>query len=207
VVRIDREHRASLPAPLEDRLLERLEDQVRLADACVLSDYGKGLVSSRLARSYIRLAGQAGKPILVDPKNSDFARYRGATLVKPNLQEAERFLKEEIHDEAAFVRAGHQLADLLPGTAVLITRGPRGMSLFRTGEEPLHVAADARHVFDVTGAGDTVIGTLAVTLAAGAPLETAVRLANCAAGIVVAKVGTATVTWEEVRQRLGRWRR
>jgi rfaE bifunctional protein kinase chain/domain len=203
VVRIDREHRAVLATALEDRLLERVVGQVRLADACVLSDYGKGVVSPRLARFVIRQAEKSGKPIIVDPKNADFSMYRDATLLKPNLHEAERFLKQEIHDEAGFLRAGHQLVDLLPETAVLITRGALGMSLFRKEQEPLHINADAQHVFDVTGAGDTVVGTLAVALAGGAPLETAVRLANCAAGIVVAKIGTATVTWEEVRKKAG----
>ena len=117
-----------------------------------------------------------------------------------NLQEAGRFLNQEITGADGVLEAGRCLVGLLDGAAVLITRGAEGMSLFRRGDPPLHVAAVARHVFDVTGAGDTVSGTLALALAAGAALEQAVHLANLAAGVAVGKVGTATVTLDELRQ-------
>jgi len=130
------------------------------------------------------------------------SKYRGATVVKPNLHEAERCAKMEITGEAALHEAAARLIELLGGSALLVTRGPDGMSLFRPGTEPWHVPAVVRNVFDVTGAGDTVAGTLAMGLAARAPLEQAIQLANRAASIVVGKVGTATVTCDELRAEL-----
>ena len=167
-------------------------------NTCVLSDYGKGVVTPRVAAEFLRCARQSSKPILVDPKGTDYRRYRGAALIKPNLREVEQVLGYPIHDEAALAEAGRRLAKVLPGTAVLVTRGPEGMTLFRFGEPALHVAAATRNVYDVTGAGDTVVGTSALALAAGAVLEEAVRLANQAAGIAVSKVGTAIVTRYEL---------
>lgn len=202
VVRMDCEHRAPLPHAVEDVLLHWVDRLLPDVDACILSDYGKGVVSSRLAGHFIRAARQAGKPVVVDPKGTNYARYRGATLVKPNVHELERVVKEEIHDEATLLEAGARLMDLLEGTALLITRGAEGMSLLRKDCPPLHAAAVARTVFDVTGAGDTVVGTLALALAAGSPLEQAVLLANRAAGIAVGKRGTASVTLEELRKSM-----
>lgn len=198
VVRIDRERRQPLSAAQERALLEWVQSQLPRADACILSDYAKGVATPRVAEGFISQARQAGKPLIVDPKKTDYAKYRGASLIKPNLHEAELFLGREITDEAALLEVGQRLMDLLGGTAVLITRGAEGMSLFRRDLPPLHMPALARHVFDVTGAGDTVVSTLALALAAGAPLEVGIDLANRAAGIVVGKVGTAAVTREEL---------
>lgn len=199
VVRVDCEERKSLSPALEDRLLHWIEEQVARADACVLSDYDKGVVSPRVAESIIRSARRAGKPVVVDPKGSNYGKYRGATVVKPNIPETERFLKTEIRDDHDLAEAGARLSGVLEDSAVLITRGPQGMSLFRRGEPPVHTPSAARDVFDVTGAGDTVISSLALALAAGATLEQAAHLANRAAGVVVGKVGTATVTPDELR--------
>jgi D-beta-D-heptose 7-phosphate kinase/D-beta-D-heptose 1-phosphate adenosyltransferase len=198
VVRVDYERTDPLSAAREDELLGWAQGQVGQVDACVLSDYAKGVVSQRLAQRFIHLARQSGKPVLVDPKGTNFAKYRGATLVKPNLHEVERFLNHEVKEEGAFTDAGHRLIDVLEGSAVLITRGPEGMSLFRSDGPEVHIPSTAQAVYDVTGAGDTVAGTLALALAAGATLEQAARLANRAAGIVVGKVGTAQVTPEEL---------
>jgi D-glycero-beta-D-manno-heptose-7-phosphate kinase len=200
VVRFDREHKAALSAAAEEALLRWADRHLREADACVLSDYAKGVVTERVAAHVLAGARRAGKPVVVDPKAADYARYRGATVLKPNLAEAERFLGREVAGADGLDEAGRRLAGLLDGTAVLITRGAEGMSLFRRGAGPLHVPAVARHVFDVTGAGDTVVSTLALVLAAGAPLEQAVCLANLAAGVAVGKVGTATVTPAELRE-------
>jgi D-beta-D-heptose 7-phosphate kinase/D-beta-D-heptose 1-phosphate adenosyltransferase len=123
-------------------------------------------------------------------------------VIKPNIHEVERVLKHEIHDEPDLLEAARRLTAMLEGTALLITRGSRGMSLFRHGSPPVHIATVAQNVFDVTGAGDTVVGTLAVALGAGATFEQAVHLANQAAGIVVGKIGTATVTLDELRGTL-----
>lgn len=202
VARLDVEERAPPPPGLEEALVAAVARHLPRAEACIISDYAKGVVTPRVARELIRLARQAGRPVVVDPKGADYTRYRGATVVKPNLHEAERSAKVEITGEATLREAAGRLIDLLGGSAVLVTRGSDGMSLFRPGAAPVHVPAVVRHVFDVTGAGDTVAGTLAMGLAAGAPLERAVELANRAASIVVGKVGTATVTCDELRAEL-----
>lgn len=134
----------------------------------------------------------------MDPKGTNYAKYRGATVVTPNVHEAERALNQEINNDADLLQVRRRLLAILEGSALLITRGPQGMSLFLDGERMVHIPAVARQVFDVTGAGDTVVSTLAMALAAGATLEQAAHLANRAAGIVVGKFGTATVTIEEL---------
>jgi D-beta-D-heptose 7-phosphate kinase/D-beta-D-heptose 1-phosphate adenosyltransferase len=204
VVRVDCEQRAALPAPVENKLLAWVEATVPAVDACILSDYGKGVVSPRLAGHVLRLARQAGRPVIVDPKGTDYAKYRGATLIKPNLPEAERVLRREIHSDAEFLSAGRQLLEVLDSSAVLITRGARGMTLFREGSPPLHVPSVAREVFDVTGAGDTVVSTLALALAANVSLDQAADLANRAAGVAVSKLGTSAVTFHELLESASR---
>jgi D-glycero-beta-D-manno-heptose-7-phosphate kinase len=198
VVRLDCEQREPLSASLEDELLRAAEVRLPQVDACIISDYAKGVVSGRVARQFIRLARQAGRPVIVDPKGADYAKYQGATVIKPNAHEAEAYTKQEISDEASLLEVSRRLRAMLEGSAVLITRGAQGMSLFQDGILPVHIPAVCRNVFDVTGAGDTVAGTLAMALAAKGTLEQATHLANQAAGIVVGKVGTATVTLEEL---------
>jgi D-beta-D-heptose 7-phosphate kinase/D-beta-D-heptose 1-phosphate adenosyltransferase len=202
VVRVDFDHRTRFAPAEEDRLLAWAEKEMPAAGACVISDYAKGVVSPRLAQELIGLAARSAKPTIVDPKGTDYTKYRGATVIKPNLHEAERFAKQEVTGEASLLEVGGRLAKVLDGTAVLITRGPQGMSLFLPNAAPVHIPAVAHNVFDVTGAGDTVVSTLALALAAGAGLEQATQLANRAAGIVVGKVGTATVTLEELKRSL-----
>jgi D-beta-D-heptose 7-phosphate kinase/D-beta-D-heptose 1-phosphate adenosyltransferase len=202
VVRLDSEKRDGLSTASEDALLGWTEGRIPEVQGCVLSDYGKGVVSGRLAQKFIGLARRAGKPVIVDPKGSDCARYSGATVIKPNLAEVQRLLNREVAGDGQLQAAGSELAALWTGTAVVITRGSQGMSLFRDREEPFHVASAARHVYDVTGAGDTVVSMLALALAAGATCEEAIQLANVAAGIVVGKLGTAIVTREELRTTL-----
>lgn len=198
VVRVDLEQRTALKPESEDALLMWIKNEVAAADACILSDYGKGLVSPRIAQALIQLAQSAGKPVVVDPKGTDYDRYCGATVVTPNLEEAGRVLNREVDEGEDITQLGRDLLDKVKARALLITRGAEGMTLFEREGEPLHVPAAARQVYDVTGAGDTVTGTLALALAAGASLEEAVRLANAAAGIVVGKLGTATVTQDEL---------
>jgi D-glycero-beta-D-manno-heptose-7-phosphate kinase len=192
VVRVDHEQRGPVRARTEEALRQAIEHRLSDAAICLLSDYAKGVVSAELAHWLIARCAALGKPILVDPKGSDFGKYRGATLVKPNLHEATLFLRAEITSEAEVVAAGSRLLEAL-AAAVLMTRGAEGMSLFRPGVAPLHVPALAREVYDVTGAGDTVAATLAVALAAGGDLEDAARLAARAAAAVVGRVGTSPV--------------
>ena len=169
-------------------------------DGCavlVLSDYHKGAL--RDAPALIALARQAGCAVLVDPKGSDFERYRGATLMTPNLSEFEAVVGA-VASEQELVEKGLQLIASLQLEALLVTRGEHGMTLLRPGHPELHLPARAREVYDVTGAGDTVISTLAVSMAAGSSMEDAVALANIAAGIVVGKLGTAVVSAPELRR-------
>lgn len=184
-------------------LAARAEKLFAHVGVIVLSDYNKGALLD--AGRMIAAARAAGKPVLVDPKGCDFARYRGATLLTPNLHEFEAVVGA-CRDEHELVQKGRQLMHELDLQALLITRGEHGMTLLQAsrlqaGEQlELHLPAQAREVFDVTGAGDTVIATLAAALAAGLVLPQAVALANIAAGIVVGKLGTATVSGPELRR-------
>jgi rfaE bifunctional protein kinase chain/domain len=200
VVRIDREVRDPIPSAAEDALLEWAAREIQAVDACVISDYAKGTVSARVAAELIALARRFGAPVVVDPKGHDYARYRGATVVTPNLHEAEQAARLPVGDAAELHAVGLRLLQELVGSAVLITRGAAGMSLFVGPDEVVHIAAEAQAVFDVTGAGDTASATLAMALAAGAPLRLAMRLANRAAGVVVGNVGTSAITLPQLRR-------
>lgn len=166
------------------------------AGALVLSDYAKGALQQ--AQDMIAAASQQGIAVVVDPKGTDFSRYRGATVLTPNLGEFEAVVGR-CHDDHDLVQRGERLRAELGLQALLITRSERGMTLLQQGAAPLHLPAQAREVFDVTGAGDTVVAVLAAALAAGLPLPKATALANLAAGIVVGKLGTATVNLHELR--------
>jgi rfaE bifunctional protein kinase chain/domain len=185
-------------APSEAALahkLERYEKLVGDADVVILSDYGKGALGQ--VALMIEQARAQKKMILVDPKGDDYAKYRGATVLTPNRSELRQVVGQWTNEEDLTKRA-QDLRKSLDLEALLLTRSEEGMSLF-TDAGVSHVKAQAREVFDVSGAGDTVIGTLAVALAAGWPLERAMALANRAGGIVVGKLGTATVTSEELQ--------
>jgi D-beta-D-heptose 7-phosphate kinase/D-beta-D-heptose 1-phosphate adenosyltransferase len=197
---MDSEQRNPLPLSVEDNLLRWIDAHLSGADSCVISDYGKGVVTDRVAEHVIGTARKMRKPVIVDPKGTNYAKYRGATVVKPNIYEVQQVLRDDVEDEDGLLEASRRLLDLLEGAALLITRGAEGMSLFRQGLSPVHIPTVARRVFDVTGAGDTVVSTLAMALAAGSTLEQAVHVANLAAGIVVGKRGTATVTLDELRE-------
>ncbi len=178
--------------------LDEFERRVDEADAIVLSDYGKGGLAH--VEKMIQLARAHGKPVLVDPKGHDYARYRGATLLTPNRSEF-REVAGRWTDEADFAKRAQGLRAELDLQALIVTRSEEGMSLF-TASESYHEATRAREVFDVSGAGDTVIGVLALMVAAGADLHAAMRVANHAAGIVVGKLGTAVVHREELAASL-----
>lgn len=192
MIRLDFEAAASAEAALpETAFRQSLVD----IDALILSDYGKGALSQ--VQRLIQLARQADIPVLVDPKQADFEVYRNATLLTPNRREFERVVGP-CKDTAELVEKGMRLAAELGCSALLITRGEEGMTLLSKDSEPVHIPAQAQEVFDVTGAGDTVIAVLASAVAAGMPLAEAAHLANIAAGIAVGKLGTATVTKAEL---------
>jgi rfaE bifunctional protein kinase chain/domain len=193
LIRLDFEEPPSQTA-LEHKLA-RFEKALGTADVLVLSDYGKGALSQVAAM--IEYARAQNKVILVDPKGEDYEKYRGATVITPNRSELRQVVGRWA-DEADLTQRAQDLRRSLGIQALLLTRSEEGMSLF-TDQGVSHVRAQAREVFDVSGAGDTVIATLAVALAAQWPLDRAMALANRAGGIVVGKLGTATVTSEELQ--------
>lgn len=177
------------------QLTARVEAALPEADLMILSDYGKGTLSD--VQGLIALGRRLGKRVLVDPKGSDFARYRGASVITPNLMEFEAVVGP-CPDDATLAARGEALRAELGLEAVLVTRSEKGMTLVCEGHEPMHLPTRAREVYDVTGAGDTVIGVLGLALAAGHGWSEAMLLANLAAGLVVAKPGTATLSIAEL---------
>jgi rfaE bifunctional protein kinase chain/domain len=198
VVRADREDTADVPARAQAALVECVRRELPSCGALVISDYQKGVVTASLLKRVLPLAKRRGVPVLVDPKVRHFRLYRGASVVTPNQLEAEQATGLRLRTPSEVIAAGRRILSLLGCRAVLVTRGEHGMSLFERGRPPLHVPTAAREVFDVTGAGDSVIATMALAMAAGATLPEAAVLANCAAGVVVGKVGTAQASPDEV---------
>ena len=184
-----------------DQLAASLEDQVANHDLVVFSDYGKGVLS-RISE-WITVATAAGKPVLVDPKGDDFDRYRGATLVTPNLAEFEQ-VSGKVSDHDDLVAKASRLCERYDFQSILVTLSDKGMTLVDRTAGSTHVDARAREVYDVSGAGDTVIGVMAMGMAADLPTTACLELANSAAGVVISKLGTATVTAAELGDALNR---
>jgi D-beta-D-heptose 7-phosphate kinase/D-beta-D-heptose 1-phosphate adenosyltransferase len=197
VVRADRESRGPVSSELEGEIIDRVKRGLEEADAFVVSDYDKGVVTPTILREVLPLAYER-VPVLIDPKLRNFNSYRPATLITPNHLEALRMSDTEDHSDDGSHAAARIIQQKLACDAVLITRGDRGMMLLEAGAQPVYVKTAAREVYDVTGAGDTVIAALAGALASGATMLEAAALANHAAGIVVGKVGTATATAGEL---------
>ena len=197
VVRADRESRSPVAEKIEEKIISCLKDSLKEADAFVVSDYDKGVVTPRILREILPFAYEQ-VPVLIDPKLRNFNSYRPATLVTPNHLEALRMSNTEDHSDDGSHHAAQLIREKLGCNAVLVTRGDRGMMLLEGDGPPVFVKTAAREVYDVTGAGDTVIAALASALATGASMVEAAALANHAAGIVVGKVGTATASAGEV---------
>lgn len=197
MLRTDREERHLIPAEAERNILDCVREQLDTLNACVLSDYAKGVLTDTLLSSLINLCKEANVPVIVDPKGHRYSRYRGATVVTPNMTEANIAVHNE-EDSMTIEQVADRLQSEIGDSALLITRGPQGMSLFTHHDTPLHIPALSRVIYDVTGAGDTVVAVLALLLAAGMDIASAAKMANYAAGVVVGKVGTASVTLEEL---------
>jgi rfaE bifunctional protein kinase chain/domain len=197
IVRIDGELRAPLSAAIMSALLEKVRGLAATADAVIISDYAKGVVTPELCQA-VTAACAKGCPIVVDPKRKDLSAYRGATIVTPNLHELEVAAGDTCETDALVVEAGTRLLPDLGGADLLVTRGADGMTLIRPKGGPIHIAAKASSVFDVTGAGDAVVSTLALALAARTPIDAALELANQAAAIAVSRTGTVAVTAAEL---------
>jgi rfaE bifunctional protein kinase chain/domain len=207
VVRIDHETTEPLSRQAEDFFLDKALPLIRQFDAIILEDYAKGLLTERVLRAVIEEAGRCQKFITVDPTTivRRPADYRGVSLFKPNRNEAERLSGMEIHDEASLNRAGEHLLKEVDAAMVVITQGQAGMTLFTRADPPLTIPTFARAVYDVSGAGDTVISMLTLAMACGATLVEGAILANFAAGVEVGKQGTATVTVAELEQYMQRF--
>jgi D-beta-D-heptose 7-phosphate kinase/D-beta-D-heptose 1-phosphate adenosyltransferase len=204
IVRFDRETKDRIGKEIHQRIFDHVRRRVAEGlDGIVVSDYCKGVVTADLMRAIVRVARKNGIIVSVDPKTAHFGLYRGVTILTPNVNEASIGARIEIEDEDSLLRAGALLLKRLDCDAVLITRGEQGMSLFEHGGKVTHIPTVAREVFDVTGAGDTVIGALTLAMASGAGMVDAARISNYAAGIVVGIVGTASVKPEELKQKIG----
>ena len=202
VLRIDRETRRQIAGDTFTKLSDAAIALIPAADVVLISDYGKGVITREFLAHVIQCAKQNDKPVIVDPKGSDYSRYDGASLVTPNLKEASLAGGVEIVDTKTLQTAGKTILGKTKIERLLVTMGKKGMALFERGKQPYKIAAEARQIYDVSGAGDTVVAVLSLSLAAGADYRQAMALANTAAGLVVGKVGTATTTPEELQQAL-----
>ena len=201
---IDAENSTPADPAIRDQLVKAAKEAIDASGALVISDYARGALDAISIAALIAIGREAGKPVVVDPRRAEVTAFAGATVVTPNIEEMTAFSGIRADSDEAAVAACRQVLDRVAIEAVLLTRGEAGMTLVsRDGGAPLHVHAETHDVFDVTGAGDTVAATLAAALAVGTSLADAVRLANVAAGIVVAKPGTATVRPQELQHALG----
>jgi D-beta-D-heptose 7-phosphate kinase/D-beta-D-heptose 1-phosphate adenosyltransferase len=208
VVRFDRESRKQIRTEIAQKLIGFVSNMRKDIHAIVVSDYAKGVISPQLMKGLRDLVADSGIVLGVDPKKNNFALYKGIDVITPNHHEASAFSGIEIVDDETLVRAGKQILRDLKCRSVLITQGKDGMTLFEKKGDPTHIPTVARKVFDVTGAGDTVISTFCLGLAAGMDLKAAAIISNFAAGIVVGEIGTSTVKAEDLKkviyERLGK---
>lgn len=202
IVRLDQETDAVLLKPQEDLILETVEKLLDKVNIIVVSDYAKGVISDAVSTGVIKMARERNIRILVDPKGKHYDKYKGATLLTPNKKEAAEACKLEENGQSLVEIAGRQLVADVEADAVIITQGEDGLTIFERECPPQHLNAKTRDVYDVTGAGDTFIATLAVSLGSGASLRDAAELANQAAGVVVEQIGTTAITIEELKKAL-----
>ncbi len=196
VVRVDQERKRTQPQEIEARIHDLVRGENY--EGLVISDYNKGLLTRSLMRRLLPLARRRRIPVFVDPKVENFKLFMGVTFITPNHLETERIVHFPCRTDADVEKAGRSLLTIIRSRYLIIKRGEQGMSVFEPGKKPLHIPTVARDVFDVTGAGDTVLATVSLAMLAGASIREAAVLANAAAGIVVGKVGTATVTPAEL---------
>jgi rfaE bifunctional protein kinase chain/domain len=193
VARIDYESRQQVSEDTTRRLLDRLENHIGSINLIILQDYNKGVIGPDLIRQVLEFARSHGTPVLVDPKYNNFFEYRGVTVFKPNRKETEDALKLRLSDENSFVDAARALRERLGCEHVLLTLGEKGMMLLRSDDSIIRVPTKARKVADVSGAGDTVIASLAVSMAGGADMTEAAHIANFAGGLVCEEMGIVPV--------------
>ncbi|HOD18263.1 MAG TPA: D-glycero-beta-D-manno-heptose-7-phosphate kinase [Candidatus Cloacimonadota bacterium] len=199
IARIDRENRFDISAQAQKQILKLVKEFLPAADAVILEDYNKGLLTANLITDIIQAAKEQKKLITVDPKQRNFFQYKGVTVFKPNYRELQQNLGVIFSDEAEFVKYAKQLRKKLACRYLVVTRGEDGLYIFSSQDKMQRIPAFTREVYDVSGAGDTVISVLTLALCSGCDISTAAEIANHAAGIVCGKKGTASVTAEEIR--------
>lgn len=200
VVRIDNESKAECPDHLISHLVDAVRYSIHTIDAIIIEDYNKGVITAELIRQLIAVARKYGKFVSVDPKFNNFLEYKNVTLFKPNRRETEEVLGGRLRDLDEVTTAGKRLLEMLSAENVLLTRGEEGMSLFQSNGEIMHIPSVARNVQDVSGAGDTVISTLTIALAAHANIQEACVLANHAGGVVVGSIGIVPIKPDDLLQ-------
>lgn len=198
VARLDSECELEIGEEHQNLLVSRVEETIQHCDVAILSDYAKGVLTPAVCQKIIASARAHSKPIIVDPKGIEWTKYRGSTVVTPNVKEAEVVWGHKIGNEDDLRAAGNFLVETLGGADIIITLGPLGMRVFSSGSESFHIPATTQNVFDVTGAGDTAVAVLSLALASGYSLVESARLANAGAGVVVGKIGTASLTAVEL---------
>lgn len=202
VVRVDREDRSTISEETSSVFLQNVLKQISSSDAVIISDYGKGITTPKTCQAVIGLCRKLKKPVLIDPKGSDYKKYFGATIITPNLLEAEKATGIKIHDEKTLKKAGENLLKTIKSSYVLITKSEAGMSLFQKNGKTIDISGIKREVFDITGAGDSVISTLALSLSCGVGIKDACELSNLAGSIKVTKIATQPVGHEELTSAL-----
>jgi len=202
VLRIDKEIRKDINTDTLERLVKIIESKISNVSLMILSDYDKGLITRELVRKIVKLAEKHNVLTLADPKSLDFSKYEQISILTPNKKEASLAANVDIKSEKDLFDAGQKIMDQVKLEKLLVTCGKDGMALFEKGREPYTIESKARQVFDVSGAGDTVISLLGLGLATGATFKQSASIANVAAGIVVAKIGTATASIDELKRAL-----
>jgi len=202
VVRVDKEHITQINKKTTDKIISFVKRNAKSYDAVIIEDYGKGVVNPYLIKAILSVAKKNKIIVAIDPKEEHFDYYKGASCITPNQREAEIATGIKIKDVKSLNAAGRKLLHDLNLKAALITRGEHGMALFVKGENPAHIPTRAQEVFDVSGAGDTVIGTFTLALASGASFEEAAHISNYAAGVVVGKIGVGSCSQKELIERI-----
>lgn len=202
VVRYDRETKRALNHEVMKKLLKTIDANLHDLNAIIISDYGKGVITSRMISAIKEIVSGSSVIVAVDPKPENFRHYKDVDIITPNHHEAATFCGFAINDDESLTRAGEYILDKLKCRSVLITQGKDGMTLFESGEEPCHIPTVAQKVFDVSGAGDTVISTLSLGLSSGMNRISAALISNFASGIVVGEVGTSTVTARQLKEAI-----
>jgi D-beta-D-heptose 7-phosphate kinase/D-beta-D-heptose 1-phosphate adenosyltransferase len=200
IVRLDQETNSPISVDEEASVWKKLEGLIDRVDIVIVSDYAKGLLTESLLKRIISAGNEKNIQVLVDPKGKNYAKYKGATLLTPNKKEAAEACQLEETGNGLIFSAGKKLMSDIETEAILITQGEDGLTLFEKDDEPIHLDAIARDVYDVTGAGDTFIATLAVAMGAGTTLVNAAELANFAAGVVVEQIGTTAIKLNDLQK-------